>query len=83
MHQPTPFAVAEEGYDGVEGVEDTIEWNPFIPIETGAYGIHQYPCEPLLKILPRQHPHAYYAQGCGEGVGDGHSAGGPRVQYQI
>ena len=83
MHEAEPFAVAEEGYDGVEGVEDAVEGDAFVPVETGTHGIDQYPGYPLLKVFAGEHPHAHYAQGSGEGVGDGDSAVGEIVENKV
>ena len=79
MHEAVPFAVAEEGDYGVEGVEDAVEGYAFVPVEAGAYGIYQDPDYPLLEIFAGEHPHAYYAQRCSEGIGDGDGAVGEIV----
>ena len=83
MHEAEPFAIAEEGYDGIEGVEDAVEGYAFIPIEAGADGIDQYPCYPLLEVFAGEHPHAHYAQGSGEGVGNGDRAVGEIVENEV
>ena len=83
MHQAEPFAVAEEGDDGVDGVEDGVEGNAFIPVEAGADGINQDPGYPLLEVFTCQHPHAYNAQGCGKGIGNRNGAVGEISQYEI
>ena len=83
VHKAEPFAIAEEGDNSVDGVEDSIEGYAFIPIETGADGIDQDPDYPLLEIFTGKHPHAYYAQGGGEGIGDGDCAVGKIVEDQI
>ena len=83
MHEAEPFAVAEEGYDGIEGVEDTVKGYAFVPIQAGADGIDQNPGYPLLKVFSGQHPHAYNAEGSGEGVWNGNGAVGEIVQDEI
>ena len=83
VHEAAPFAVAKEGDDGVEGVEDAVEGDAFVPVEAGADGINQYPGYPLLEVFAGKHPHSYYAQGCGEGIGNGDSAVGEIVEDQI
>ena len=83
VHKAVPFAVAEEGDYGVEGVEDAVEGDAFVPVEAGAYGINQDPDYPLLEIFAGEHPHAYYAQGGGEGIGDGDCAVGKIVEDHI
>ena len=83
MHEAEPFAVAEEGNYGIEGVEDAVEGDAFVPVETGTHGIDQYPGYPLLKVFAGKHPHADYAQGRGKGIGNGDSAVGEIVEDQI
>ena len=83
MHKAEPFAIAEEGDNSVDGVEDSIEGYAFIPIETGADSIDQDPDYPLLEIFTGKHPHAYYTQGCGESVRNGNSTVCEIVKNQI
>lgn len=83
MHESEPFAVAEEGDDGIEGVEDAVERDALVPVKAGAYGIDQDPGYPLLEVFTGEHPHAYNAEGCGEGIGDGYGAVGEIVENQI
>ena len=83
MHEAVPFAVAEEGYDSVDGVEDAVEGDAFVPVEAGTDGIDQYPCYPLLEVFAGEHPHSDYTQCCCEGIGYGNGAVGQIVQDEI
>ena len=78
-----PFAVAEEGYDGVDGVEDGVERNAFVPVKAGADRIDHDPGYPLLKVFAGEHPHADYAHGCSEGIGNGDGAVGEIIEDEI
>ena len=83
LHEAAPFAVAEEGDDGVEGVEDAVEGDAFVPVEAGADGIDQYPGYPLLEVFAGKHPHSYNAESGSKGVGDWDCAVGEIVENQI
>lgn len=78
-----PLAVAEDGHDGVEGVEARCERYLLVDVEHSADGIHDKPQEPLLGILLRQSPQGDHTQGCGETVAHGDAAVGPRDEYPV
>ena len=83
MHQAEPFAVAEEGYDGVNSIEDGVEGDAFIPVKASADGIDQYPCDPLLEIFAGEHPHSDDAHGRSECIGNGDGAVGEIVEDEV
>lgn len=83
MHEAEPFAVAAEGDDCVDGVEAGIEVYSFIEVKADAYGVDGNPYGPLLDVFAGEHPHAYDAEGSGEGVGHGDGAVGEIFENQV
>ena len=77
---PEPLAVAEDGHDGVDGVESGVEVDAFVDVETGTHGIHEHPHNPLLDVFARQGPGGNDAHCRGESVGIGHVGVGEKHQ---
>ena len=67
-----PLAVADDGHDGVEAVERTMEGNALVDVQASTYQVDSKLQEPLLDILVRQCPHGHNAHRRGETVEDGH-----------
>ena len=80
LHKSAPFGVAEEGDDGVNGVEDGVEGAVLVDAKAHGDGVDGYPRPPLLDVLTGKHPHCHYAEGRGEGVEKGHCTVGARQQ---
>ena len=78
-----PLAVAQDGHDGVEGVEAGREGDLLVDIKDGADGIDDEPQQPLLGILLSQGPQGNHTQGGGEAVAQGDAAVGPGDEHPI
>jgi hypothetical protein len=63
-----PFPPSEYSNNGIYGIEHGIEIYLLVDIEPAAYDINDKPYPPLLSEFSCEHPHAYNAQGRGEGI---------------